>query len=93
VLVISRAGAMGLNLQEQCRYILFYESPVDVLVREQMERRIYRMGQKRKCLIYDVLVRGSIEEKILEYHKEGRDLQAAIMDGKEQPKCLIGNRS
>lgn len=79
----SQSGGTGLNLQI-AKYCLFYETPVSPIIRKQAEGRIYRQGQTHdKVFIYDIIVKDSIEEKILLYLKEGRDLFEALIDGEE----------
>jgi SNF2 family DNA or RNA helicase len=73
-----QAAAMGLNLQF-CKYMVFYESPSSPILREQAERRIWRNGQERATVFFDLVIKGSIEEKLIGYLREGRDLLAALM--------------
>lgn len=59
-----QAGAMGLNLQKACRMI-FYTLPLSSELFEQAKKRIHRIGQKNTCFYYPLMVKGSVEEKIL----------------------------
>lgn len=59
-----QAGAMGLNLQKACRMI-FFTLPLSSELYEQAKKRIHRIGQERPCFYYQLIVKGSIEEKIL----------------------------
>lgn len=59
-----QAGAMGLNLQKACRMI-FYTLPLSSELYEQAKKRIHRIGQDQPCFYYQLIVKGSIEEKIL----------------------------
>jgi SNF2 family DNA or RNA helicase len=79
VLVIQhRKGSMGLNLQAG-DYDFFYESPISPLDREEAERRNWRTGQKKHVMSYDIVVRDSVEELILGYHKEGNNIFEALI--------------
>ena len=82
VLVLNNhAGGMGLNLQV-ARYGIYYESPVSAIMRKQTRARVVRQGSKfHKVLIYDLVMRQGVDEKILEFHKQGADLLKAIIDG------------
>lgn len=80
-MVSSSAGAYGNNWQN-ANYVLFYESPVDPLTRMQEEKRVHRGGQTKKVRVFDLYVKNSIEEKILGYIKEGKDLLRAVLKGK-----------
>lgn len=81
--VNSKSGGVGLNLQTS-NYCIFYESPVSCIVRSQAEKRIHRIGQKKRVFIYDLFMKYSIEEKILKYLKEGKNLFNVIIEGKEK---------
>ena len=59
-----QAGAMGLNLQKACRMI-FFTLPLSSELYEQAKKRIHRIGQDRPCFYYQLIVKGSVEEKIL----------------------------
>jgi SNF2 family DNA or RNA helicase len=82
LIVNNQSGALGLNLQV-ANYVIFYESPVSPIVRQQAEKRCHRIGQKEKVFYYDLVVKKSIDEKILKYVQEGKDLFAAIVRGEE----------
>ena len=81
-----RKGSMGLNLQS-ASYMFMFESPVSGIERYESEGRIYRTGQKHKSMIYDLVVRNSVDEKILEFHAESRDLFKALV---EDPAGVFG---
>jgi SNF2 family DNA or RNA helicase len=90
VLVInSQSGAFGLNLQV-ASVVVFYESPVDPVVRRQAEKRSHRSGQTRKVLIYDLIVKGSVDEKIVECIKRGENLFKSVVEGKGKKWLLTG---
>lgn len=69
----NQTGAFNLNLQ-CARYIIFFESPVSSIVRQQAERRCHRPGQQRTVFIYDLVVRNSVDERVLEFLKDGKTL-------------------
>jgi non-specific serine/threonine protein kinase len=79
-LVNSQSGAQGLNLQ-QAPYVVFYESPVSPIVRQQAEKRCHRPGQDKRVFVYDLVARRTVEEKILRFLAEGKDLFAALVEG------------
>lgn len=81
VFILSSAGAYGLNLQV-AQYAIFYESPVRVIIRKQMIRRLHRQhSAHERVFLTDLVMRGTADEKILAYHAEGGDLMKAIVDG------------
>jgi len=59
-----QAGAMGLNLQKACRMV-FFTLPLSSELYEQAKKRIHRIGQTNHCFYYQLICKGSIEEKIL----------------------------
>lgn len=77
--VNNQVGAMSLDGLQVANYCFFYESPVSPIDREQAERRLRRQGQKRKVFQYDLVVRGSVDYKILDFHKEGEGLMKALL--------------
>ena len=86
LLANSQSGGTGLNLQV-ANYVIYLESPVSPIVRSQSEKRIRPRMQKRS-FVYDIVVKSSIDERILEYLKEGKDLLQAIMKGKTGTELL-----
>ena len=62
-IVQYQAGAKGLNLQKACHMVLY--SPT-TMAEDYMQclKRIHRIGQKRTCFYYKLVVEGSVEEHI-----------------------------
>lgn len=58
-----QAGAMGLNLQ-QANKIIYYSPTLSSELYEQSKKRINRIGQDKTCFYYNLIVTGSVEEKI-----------------------------
>ena len=58
-----QAGAMGLNLQAANK-IIYFTPPLSSELYEQSKKRIHRIGQEKPCFYYQLIVAGSIEEKI-----------------------------
>lgn len=87
VMVInSRKGAYGLNLQTS-NYCFFYENTTSIIDREQCEKRIHRQGQQHKCFIYDLTVKDTVDDKILFYQQEGKDIYEMLT---KDPKKFLG---
>ena len=71
-----QAGAMGGNFQKVNK-IVYYTLPLgkgSCDLWEQSKKRIHRIGQKKSCFYYYLLVKGSIEEKNLAALREGKEL-------------------
>lgn len=79
----NQAGSEAINPQKVSRYAWFYERPDDPLTSQQAEKRIYRPGQTRPCFIGDLVMAGTVEEKLLRYVQESRDVRKAIFSGEE----------
>lgn len=81
------AGGTGIDgLQDVARYIIYFESPVSSIIRRQSEKRLHRSGQKKRTFIVDITVRNSIDERVLAYLKEGKDLFDALL---ADPKLIL----
>ena len=74
-----QAGAMGLNLQKACRMI-FFTLPLSSELYEQAKKRIHRIGQGKTCFYYQLIVKGSIEEKILKTLDLRKDYTEALFE-------------
>ena len=65
VLVATRAGTEGLNLQF-CNVLVNYELPWNPMVVEQRIGRIHRIGQTREAHIVNFAAQGTIEAHVLQ---------------------------
>jgi len=74
----SVSGGTGVNLQV-ANYVVFFESPVSCIIRQQAECRCYRPGQTKTVWMYDLVMEGTWDERILQFIKEGKDLFEAIV--------------
>lgn len=72
--------SMGFNLQN-AHYMMFYSNTFSYEDRDQVMRRIHRIGQTKTCTFFDYLCEDSIEEHILNDVLEGKKRVAeSIMD-------------
>lgn len=65
VLVASRAGAEGLNLQF-CATVINFDLPWNPMIVEQRIGRVHRLGQTKQVKVVNLSVKGTIEARILE---------------------------
>lgn len=87
VLLIQNSFGVGLNLQA-AKYGIFYETPIAPDLRYQCTRRFERQGTEHDTVFsYDLVVRGTYDEKILGYLKEGKNIFEAIIEGKSNQKA------
>jgi len=78
--VNSQSGAHGLNLQA-AHYVVFYESPVSPIIRQQAEARCLRQGQEQTVFVYDLFGMHTVDQKILRFLEDGKDLFVALVGG------------
>jgi superfamily II DNA or RNA helicase len=84
VLILQNKLGTGLNIQV-ARYGIYFESPVSAIDRKQTQRRVERQHSLYKTIfIYDLIVQDTVDEKILQFHKEGGDLFESIIRDKVQ---------
>ncbi len=77
-----KSGAFGLNLQV-ANYVILFESPVSPIVRKQVEKRAHRTGSKKKRVFFiDILLRNSVDDSIVKFLKEGKNLYKELIRGK-----------
>lgn len=87
--VNSKVGAYSLDGLQVANYLFFYESPVPVIDRDQAQRRVLRQGQLRKVFQYDLVVKNTMDRRILQFHKEGQDLLKMLLH--DPAVVLAGN--
>ncbi len=99
MVVNSAAGAFGGNWQIS-KYLVFYESSTSPIIRLQAERRVERQGsQHGRIYLYDLVTHGTVDQRILEFTAQGRDLleavldNAAVLDGTGVPGAPDGKSS
>lgn len=71
-----QAGAMGGNYQKANK-IIYYTLPLgkgSCDMWEQSKKRIHRIGQAKPCFYYNLIVKGTVEERNLAALKEGKEL-------------------
>ena len=82
VMVATDAAAEGIDLQHNCHIIVNYELPWNPNRIEQRIGRLHRYGQKRKVLIYNLLVKDTIEGRVFD----------RILQKLETIKSVMGER-
>lgn len=79
-LISLKAGNSGLNLTA-ADYVIHMDPWWNPAVEDQASDRAYRMGQKKPVTIYRMIVKDTIEEKIVNLHQQKRDLANALLEG------------
>jgi len=82
-LISLKAGGSGLNLTA-ADYVIHMDPWWNPAVEDQASDRAHRMGQTRPVTIYRMIVKGTIEEKIVELHQHKRDLADQLLEGSDQ---------
>lgn len=77
-----QAGAMGLNLQKANK-IIYFTLPLSSELYEQSKKRIHRIGQNKPCFYYQLICRGSIEERILKTLEMRKDYTEKLFERNE----------
>jgi SNF2 family DNA or RNA helicase len=81
-LISLKAGGTGLNITA-ADYVIHTDPWWNPAVEDQATDRAHRIGQTRPVMVYRMIARGTIEETILELHKDKRDLVNGILEGSE----------
>ncbi len=79
-LISLKAGGLGLNLTA-ADYVIHMDPWWNPAVEDQAADRAHRIGQKRPVTVYRLVAVNTIEEKIVELHREKRDLANSLLDG------------
>jgi len=81
-LISLKAGGSGLNLTA-ADYVIHMDPWWNPAVEDQASDRAHRIGQQRPVTIYRLVVKDSIEEKIVALHKDKRDLANGLLTGSD----------
>ena len=79
-LISLKAGGFGLNLTA-ADYVIHLDPWWNPAVEDQASDRAHRIGQLRPVTIYRLIVKDSIEERIVALHRHKRDLADALLEG------------
>ncbi len=79
-LISLKAGGAGLNLTA-ADYVIHMDPWWNPAVEDQASDRAHRMGQTRPVTIYRLVVKDTIEEKIVQLHSQKRDLADGLLEG------------
>lgn len=74
-----QSGAMGLNLQKASRMI-FFTLPLSSELYEQAKKRIHRIGQHKTCFYYQMICKGTVEERILKTLEMRKDFTEKLFE-------------
>lgn len=86
-LISLKAGGFGLNLT-MADYVLIVDPWWNPAAEDQAAGRAHRMGQARPVTVYRLVTAGSVEERIIELHRDKRGLAEGMLEGHEQASPL-----
>ena len=79
-LISLKAGGTGLNLTG-ADVVIHYDPWWNVSAQNQATDRAHRIGQTRQVTVYRLIIKDTIEERILELQNTKRDLAESILEG------------
>ncbi len=91
VFLSTDAGGLGLNLQT-ASYMINLDIPWNPATLEQRIARIYRMGQKRKVSIINLVSTGTIEHRMLDVLKFKSSMASGVLDQGEDAIFMSEDR-
>jgi len=77
--VHAQSAGHGLNWQKGGRAMIFYDIPWSLELYLQIIGRLNRQGQKRQVLLYHLVAKGTIDQKVVLRLKEKRDTQEWLL--------------
>ena len=86
-LLSLKAGGTGLNLTA-ASYVIHLDPWWNPAVEDQASDRAHRLGQTKPVTVYRLIAAGTVEEKILELHRQKRDLVDAVLAGTDRAAQL-----
>lgn len=78
-LIQYQSGAMGVNMQ-QADTCVYFSPPLASSLFEQSKKRIHRVGQDKPCTYYELVSKGTVEEKIYDTLAMRRDYTEKLFE-------------
>ncbi|MFG6459905.1 helicase-related protein, partial [Roseateles sp. BYS96W] len=78
-LISLKAGGFGLNLT-MADYVLIVDPWWNPAAEDQASGRAHRRGQQRPVTVYRLVTAGSVEERIIELHRDTRGLADGMLE-------------
>ncbi len=89
-LISLKAGGTGLNLTG-ADVVIHYDPWWNLAAQNQATDRAHRIGQKNRVSVYKLIVKNTIEEKIVELQEAKRDLADAVIGGESTSLAALSN--
>lgn len=84
-LISLKAGGFGLNLT-RANYVFHLDPWWNPAVDRQATDRVHRIGQEKKVFVTRILMKHTIEEKVMELRREKWELFQAVMNDQNEEK-------
>jgi len=75
------AAGVGIDALKVARYAIYFNNSYNLEHRLQSENRIYRIGQDKKVVIYDIVTKGKIDAVVLKKLKEKSNISDEFFRG------------
>ncbi|EEE55761.1 hypothetical protein OsJ_04298 [Oryza sativa Japonica Group] len=85
-LMSTRAGGMGVDLPGADRVII-YDPDFNPFMDLQAQSRAHRIGQTRPVVVYQLITKCSVEEKILQKSKQKLAIENMLMNSSKKPSA------
>ena len=82
-LISLKAGGYGLNLTG-ADVVIHYDPWWNLSAQNQATDRAHRIGQTRQVMVYRLILKDTIEERILDLQNAKKDLADAILEGRRE---------
>ena len=79
-LISLKAGGTGLNLTG-ADVVIHYDPWWNIAAQNQATDRAHRIGQTKRVTVFKLILKGTIEERIVALQDAKRDLAEAILEG------------
>jgi SNF2 family DNA or RNA helicase len=90
-LISLKAGGTGLNLTS-ADTVIHYDPWWNPAAQDQATDRAYRIGQKKPVLVQELVVVGSVEERMRALQHQKRELARAILHGDQGVQAKLTER-
>ena len=84
-----RSVAYGLNMQQGGRIIVWHSLTWDLEIYEQANKRLHRQGQTKPVLLFHLIVRGTMDERVMRALKGKGDTQVSLLQQIREMKKLL----
>ena len=82
-LISLKAGGTGLNLTG-ADVVIHYDPWWNLAAQNQATDRAHRIGQTRQVTVFKLILKNTIEERIMALQDAKKDLAEAILEGKSE---------